>query len=253
MVKNEQICVEIITPAPLTSRVEGEKILGLWETYLPDCLPDKYGNWEPIDLAFDLADRDGILEKWKWPFLATKRRPKMDASVFMRRGPKPLHAFWCLAFRVGEVQPSKLALFLEHATSELDADFGCLTLLTRAEIDEGLKNKSVQALDRKATQFIFSIYSQHLQQCLPDVYWTTVFGPPYVAMFGRDKLLSAPAFRAKALCEDRVLLQLTQDIGDVSHNPAEFANLKQEVKDFLGSDSFYPKCSRQPVFIWERG
>lgn len=30
---------------------------------------------------------------------------------------------------------------------------------------------------------------------LPDVPWASIYGPPYVQMFGRDKVLSAPFFR----------------------------------------------------------
>ena len=80
-VKIEQVCVNISTLAADNQPERRRKaILRLWESYLPEHF-DKFGNWEPIDQVFDLSRRDAILDQWKWPFLAIKKRPRMDASV----------------------------------------------------------------------------------------------------------------------------------------------------------------------------
>jgi len=69
-------------------------------------------------------------------------------------------------------------------------------------------NGTVSALNKKSTRFNFFIASKDIQQCIPDVYWLTVFGPPYVRLFGRDKLLAAPVYKAAALTDGIVILQL---------------------------------------------
>ena len=95
--------LEILTPKPLTSREEGGRVLHLWRSYLPSCLPDKVGNWEPVDQVFHPEDRDAILALWRWPFLAVKSKPKMGARVFMRKGKILQHASWVLSFDYGGV------------------------------------------------------------------------------------------------------------------------------------------------------
>jgi hypothetical protein len=41
--------LQILTPLALTQREDGRLVLELWEKYLPNLLPDRYGNWEPVD------------------------------------------------------------------------------------------------------------------------------------------------------------------------------------------------------------
>jgi len=84
------------------------------------------------------------------------------------------------------VDLKELARFLREAAKALEGDFGCLTLLTSAEIEAGRRNATVLTLDKSATRFDFFISSQGIQRCIPDVYWMTVFGAPYVKMFGME-------------------------------------------------------------------
>jgi len=253
--KIETIYVDIQTPLLLSTRQEHERILKLWEDYLPECLPDKYGNSEPVDLTFDLTKRDEILNHFRWPLLAVKAKPRVRASVWMRSPKKLLHSSWKLSFTLGEVNVDRLNQFLRASAKELAADFCCLTLFTDAEIDFGRRNRTAWNLDKKATKFQFDIYSQFLQQCLPDVYWTTIFGAPYVKMFGKQKLLSAPAYRVEALNDSLVSIQLTESLENVKANPIAFAETKMQLKSFLGEDAFFRpgklgqcKC---PDFVWK--
>jgi hypothetical protein len=250
----ERICIEILTPLSLRSPEDGEKVLHLWEKYLPEYLPDKFGNWEPIDQNFDLGKRDKILDHWQWPFLAEKQNPKIDASIWMRKGTRPLHAMWKLAFDFDGVDVSKLSCFLRAAAKDLEADFGCLTLFTQAEIDFGRQNRTAWNLDKRATKFHFAVYSQFLQQCIPDIYWITVFGAPYVKMFGKEKLLSAPVHNAEALNNETVLLQLTPSLDDV-RNASAFGETKMRIKGFLGEEYFFKAGSlgllKHPEFVWK--
>jgi hypothetical protein len=248
-----RVYVDILTPLPLSAREDGERILNLWEKHLPDCLPDRYGNWEPIDQVFDPRQRDTVLNHWQWPFLAERHRPKMEASVWMRKGKKPLHASWKFAFNFGEVSAEALRDFLRAASVELMADFSCITLLTQSEIDFGRLNRTAWNLDKRATRFDFAIYSQFLQKCIPDLYWVTVFGAPYVEMFGKSKLLSAPVYKAEALSDDIVLLQLTPSLEAVQ-DAGVFGGKKAVVKEYLGEEAFYKVgnlgTARHPAFVW---
>ena len=73
---SEKIYTSILTPLPLTSRADGDKVLTLWETLLPDYLPDKYGNWEPLKHTFDLSHREEILDAWQWGLFTKKAKPR---------------------------------------------------------------------------------------------------------------------------------------------------------------------------------
>lgn len=51
-----KIALELLSPLPLASRQDGKAIFDLWQTYLPGLLPDKFGNWEPVDRPFEIFD-----------------------------------------------------------------------------------------------------------------------------------------------------------------------------------------------------
>ena len=234
----EQVCLYLMTPWSLATREEAALILQLWEELLPAYLPEKWGNWEPIDRVFDLNRRNEILDQWDNPFLAKRSKPRMESHLFTRRGKNPPHATWSFDFRSGEVDVAVLSRFLCTACERLGADLGLLTLLTPEEIARGRQADTVLVLDKKATRFGFSMTTHQIKKYLPDLYWLTVFGPPYVQMFGLEKLLAAPTFKRERIGEQTVALQLTPDLYDM-RRPDEFQEVRAQIKTLLGEQAFF--------------
>jgi hypothetical protein len=177
----------------------------------------------------------------------------MESNIFMIR--RTNHATWFMTFHTRDIRLDKVERFIRESSSKLKVDFACVTMLTPEEIRAGRANKTVWPLDRKGKELMFAIYSQFLQKCIPDVYWITVFGEPYIEIFGRESLLAAPAFRTEALDDGRVLLQITPTLDDVAVNPIEFSAKKGRIKEFLGAEAFFSparegECKR-PTFEWK--
>ena len=169
------VVLEILSPLPLTNREDGRDILKLWQTHLPELLPDYYGNWEPIDRPFDRQNIEAVLDQWKWPFLSIKKRPHVDVDIWMRKGPQQqLHATLKLSTEPTVAIYSRLLEFLKAASMRLRADFACLHLMTQAEFQRGRSNKTVSATDKQGKNLFFSLYSIDLKQRIPDLYWATV-------------------------------------------------------------------------------
>ncbi|NJL30059.1 MAG: hypothetical protein HC897_20275 [Thermoanaerobaculia bacterium] len=78
-----------------------------------------------------------------------------------------------------------------------------------------------------------------LQQYLPDLYWLTIFGPPYVDLFGRERLLSAPAPIVEELPTGAILIQLSENMLDFRDRFEEVDRVRQAVKAHLDSDAFF--------------
>jgi hypothetical protein len=235
-----KIALEILSPLPLTNHEDGKMIFDLWQKYLPNLLPDKFGNWEPINRPFELQHIETVLQAWKWPFFAVKKSPAVDASILMRKGAKQhLHATWILRLDANAVNQVQLIEFLKMASVALQADFSCLHLLTPPELERGRASKVVSALDKKATKLRFMVASRDLQERIPDLFWATVLGAPYVELFGRDCLLSAPAYRAESLSSGMVLVQMTEQISDVEKRADVFNETRSQVKTHLGAKAFF--------------
>ncbi len=65
------------------------------------------------------------------------------------------------------------------------------------------------------------------------------FGRPYVEEIGRERLLSAPAYRVEAIGEAGVAIQLTEDPFDALRFEAPFLEARERVKHHLGEDLFF--------------
>jgi hypothetical protein len=234
------LIIEILSPLPLISREDGKIVLELWKDYLPELLPDYYGNWEPIDIIFNRHELDLILGQWKWPFLAKKINPKVDASIWMRKGlNQRLHSTVIFKIEANCISQSRLLSFLRAASIRLNADFSCIHLLTKAELERGISNKTVTFLDKLGKKLNFFIASKELQKRIPDLYWATILGPPYIEMFGRERILSAPAYSSESLSDKMALLQMTKKMTDVNDSKDVFDAVRSCVKNWLGIDAFY--------------
>jgi hypothetical protein len=235
-----RISLKILSPLPLTKGEDGKMIFDLWRKYLPDLLPDKFGNWEPIDRPFDPQHIETALDAWRWPFLAVKKQPSVDVSVWMRKGAKQrLHSAWDFQMDTHAASQIELITFLKEASIALNADFGYIHLTTPSELERGRMNKTAHLVDKRTMRFFFSVYSKDLQERIPDLLWATVFGAPYCEMFGRKCLLSAPAYIAQPLSDEMVLLQITEKLSDVEQRADAFNKIRSQVKAHLGEEAFF--------------
>lgn len=231
--------LQILSPLSLTSREDGRLVLDLWNKCLPRLVPDTYGNWEPIDRQFDLENIETVLDAWKWPFLARKKSPRVRFDVWPRKGSQSLHSIWSISVDSAAANQSDLLDFIKKASVVLEADFACLHLLTNHELERGKINNTVSVLNKSATKFTFSVRSKDLQQRIPDLFWVTVFGRPYVKMFGDEKLLSAPVYIAERLQNGAVMLQLSSNLTDLEDKQSELERVRVATVKHLGENAFF--------------
>jgi len=163
----------------------------------------------------------------------------MESDIWMRKGTQALHAIWVLRADIKSVEQQGLLNLLRASATALEADFACVHLLTPSEVARGRENETVLPLDRKGTKFTFMIGGDDLQRRIPELYWATVFGPPYLEMFGRECLLSAPVFKAEALGTNAVCLQLSPELRDLISRSSELERIRSTVKKHLGVDAFF--------------
>lgn len=72
-----------------------------------------------------------------------------------------------------------------------------------------------------------------LQKRLPDVPWCSIYGQPYIDLFGEEKILSAPFYRIEKLCSGHFWLQSTESI----FAPVSDA-VRAAIRRHFGEDSF---------------
>jgi hypothetical protein len=78
-----------------------------------------------------------------------------------------------------------------------------------------------------------------------------LFGTPYIQMFGRDRLLTAPAHLIRETESGHIIIQLSESLYDLETDYPRVATIRDRVIDHLGSDAFFSlerTVHRTPAF-----
>ncbi|WP_027621702.1 hypothetical protein [Acetivibrio clariflavus] len=67
----------------------------------------------------------------------------------------------------------------------------------------------------------------------PELHWMNFFGKPYIDLFGRDKLLSAPAYKVESIGDKVIAIQTTNNIFEPIPN-----DVREKIKRHLGENAF---------------
>jgi hypothetical protein len=253
-----EVFFEILSPMPLNSLGEARKLFNIWEQHAPGFFPDRAGIVEPLRKPFSLDLLDEALRDWEFMFILKRvASPKLEANVFMQYGPhRDGHSNWTISLRrLRDFDQAVFSNLLRHAASAFIPDFGFIHHITEAEIKRK-QDDTIGFLDSARSEKNLFVTTHDLKKYVPDVYWTTIFGAPYVKLFSREKLLSAPAHRVEELENGSVVLQLTPDLRDTVTDEAAFEGVRKAVKDHLDSDAFLDARKGTehryavPEFVW---
>lgn len=97
--------------------------------------------------------------------------------------------------------------------------------------------------------------THRLKRYIPDFYWLMTFGPPYIDLFTRDRLLSAPAHEVRELDSGHITIQLTESYLDLETDYLRVAAVRDRVIEHLGPDAFFAEGRteyRTPKFTFPR-
>jgi hypothetical protein len=191
----------------------------LWMELLPNYVPERFGNYEPIRLEFTPADIDSVIKYWDWPFLAKRSKPRMLGTIFMNIGKIPVHGSIKIELEWKAAYQDQIIQFFKTVSTQFEAEFGFLDLTIK---DERL-----------------NVTTHDLRENIPNVYWATLFGKAYVETFGRDRIRSCPAPYIEELSKDQFYLQLGDALVDVEKRPQELFQARERVKKHLNSNAFF--------------
>lgn len=224
----------------LSSRViqrhEATRVLeGIAQT--PSLIPERYGYWQPLRQVFRHQEPGAALSRFPSDLLWERSHPSVSGSFSWSRGHQHTAIWLRASWRDAPMQ--ELTRVFRSWASQLTADFGLLHVLTPADVERGTRSNSVHYEDKARRRPFLSVFGPQLLRYCPDLYWATVLGPPYVELFGRERVKSSPAYRVEELVPDVFYIQLTEHPNDVVADFERFDNLRQRVKLHLDGDAFF--------------
>ena len=233
------IFFEILSPLPLNRKADAQKLFAVWAEAAPNTLPDRIGSHEPLRQEFSINNLEDALPVWEYHVLLKRvAKPKLTSSVFMQHGPHRRHSTWSIAMSDRKhVDMQSIEHLISTSAVEFSADFGFIHEPSDLDTEIGLATGSIAFLDVKRSTKNLFLTTHILKKYLPDIYWITVFGKPYVELFSRERLLSAPVFRVRELSNGSILMKLFDDFNFCERDAYE--NRKQSVKKHLFENAFF--------------
>ncbi len=180
---------EILSPLPLNRHQDARKLFQLWAENAFQFLPNRWGLYEPLRHRFSLSSLDEAICTWEFAFYVDRTvSPKLRSSIHMQYGPHRSHNEWTITLKnTKDFDQPAFCKLLERSAAAFSVDFGFIHRITETEISRGTANGSIGFLDAAKTEKHLFVATRTLNQCVPDIYWTTVFGSPYVQLFSRER------------------------------------------------------------------
>jgi hypothetical protein len=249
---------EILSPLPLNRHQDAVKLFQIWAQNAPRFFPDRSGLHAPLRHRFSLASLEEAIRTWEFYFRVKRvAAPKLEGNIFMQYGPHRQHSTWSIALKKAkDFEQPAFCKMLEHAAVAFSADFGFVHEIVEAETPRGLASGTIHYLDTQKREKNLLVTSHVLWKFVPDIYWMTVFGKPYVKVFSRERLLSCPAHRTHELDNGSIIIQLTPELTDAAADETAFEGARQRARSHLDNDAFFDPLKgsdyqyRVPEFLW---
>jgi len=218
-----------VTPNHISSKENGAWLFETILSSLPDAMPERFGNYEPLEKRHIGEGTADLLDSWANPFLWTRNKPRVYGSVWFGKGIR--HSAIRMTLESAGIDIHSAVSFLSEVAENIAVDFGYVYLFSIEELSD-------RSRYRKLIPFRRGVKTADLMEGIPDVAPVMVIGKPYLELFGIETVISSPAARIEELGKGSVLLQVCTDLGASQGSFASFDAKRNQIKAHLGSSAF---------------
>lgn len=220
----------IESPFSFTKAQDFLRAVSLQCQILPTYMPMKWGWTEPKtpfdpthieQLVFDNGDVDNVF--WK-------RTGKNRATGAWMPNRKGRHGSTNINV-YGTTSQEELLAYIKVASQYFEADISVLDSCAERYKEIGMLNGYAPSAS--------TLYLRTIYHWLPDMPWAVVFGPAYIHMFGKERVLSTPAYKVEDLGPDMVFIQLTSRMEDIHKDYEGVMAARALAKKHLGAECFF--------------
>lgn len=263
-----ELTATVLVSQPTTAFEKGQQLLGLLLKHFPRHVPERFGDSEPPKGRCGLGDVETALQAWgHFNFIADRSNPRILLHVLFwpSQSPKPKHSSISLLDFQSERadDATRVSDFVYEASEAFGADYAIAHIFTWTELEDRLETirqrpaawplppaeQSVARLRQRVEReglapVLWSMgagkaNTVKLQKHLPGLSWMTVFGRPYVELFGQEKILSTPATNVRELSNAGIGIELTDGLRDTREDWENFKKVRDRCQAHLDCNAFF--------------
>jgi hypothetical protein len=230
---------QLLVKERIASKDEFRKLVQLLVEH-PGFTPQRWNTFEPVRRVFDVDDIDPVIDAYDLVFFWKRKKPALRGCIFGNEATysNRKHGFILIDTYAG-FDVVKLYELASSVCRCFDVHFGYVHEPHIDEVELGKANGTMLGPIPGEDDLSLTVSTHRLRRYIPNLYWQTIFGEPYVTLFGRDKLLSAPVHIVTEMESGCICLQLTPEIGDIRSDYVAFDQLRQRVKQHLNPNAFF--------------
>jgi len=251
----------------LATTDDGRYFLQRFMHYFPNHVPEKCGDVEPLKHVFDEGDLNHVLQFWgPWAFIAERKThptslldidealsspytPHRKIAAYLQFEQNEREGHFALSEFVYEVSNAFGAVYAAaHISTKVEAQqFARKNLEFIEEHPERSSEFAIRGLKRVLENpsglmtTLHDIRTKKLRTYIPNLFWLSVFGPPYVKLFGEESILGAPANEVRKLPYGGIGVTLTEGIDENLESLQDFESMRDRAKRHLDSNAFFDK------------
>ena len=198
-----------------------------------ELLPKCFSTNEPITKKFDINNLDKACSNWGVinegvGFLWKGGKPESLGYVAFNR--KLGHSTLNMEFNSKKIKYDRLVKLFFQLLEISSIDYAYLHSFSDVEFDEEEYDNLMP--------YRIGVTTRDLERGIPNICWLNAFGKPYIKLFGAEKLMSSPVYKAHKISDDLIVLQLTEDVEEIKVNYKSLVSKRAEVKKYLGMEYF---------------
>jgi|GEM_PF-4107990 len=234
-----------------------EFLLGLFCSYRPLTI-GTFDDHEPIRNRFDPSNVPAMARRlYNWPVFYWKGAEGIaNGVVHTSDGIGQQTASVGIRTSIEQFdRPGDLPEFQKQIVERFGAVYGFIHYLSAQEV--AVLAASDTLSEGRGDPMLF-INRRNLLRCIPNIYWSNVFGPEYVELFGgRDRVAHAPAPIVREIRPNTFYIQLSDNMKDFGEHHTEMMGVRERIKDYLGRDCFFDSANgfdwsyRVPSLGWK--
>jgi hypothetical protein len=224
------------------------ELFTLWHKFLPEIFPNRWGFSPPYRMPMsgdhmpdfvELSNELGV-----WEFRRTKP-PLIYGTV----------GIWDL--EIGLPALSGLTVHCDYASGMEDsileflqaankAFIICFAYVHRVNDYDVSQGYALEANDKDLKIRVTMIHSWLIEKGLPNLFWATMLGLPFVEKIGRHKLSTCGAYETIWPTPDSVILKVSGSVNDCVDDAANFDKERTKLRNTLGLQNFQPDSCKGP-------
>lgn len=187
--------VQLFTRDPLISAEAGTDLMALLNEYIPAALPY---TWDNHDLTARPWPAGDLGQAWNQAdiFWEAKSPETAKGAAFKRTYPSDTHGVVSLELDPKAVSIEKVVKFIKDLTVKLHGDYGFVHALPADDTSA-------------APNAFLHMAPQDLAKCLPDLWWGSILGAPYIELIGEERIRTAPAHTVSRVADRAYWLQVS--------------------------------------------